>query len=240
MNEEIESKSKLISPAYVSYKTFKNFIETLTSKGGCPDKIDSSVLPTMSGANQKHLISSLKFLKLINKEHYASVHLVQLIESGIAKNDDNIKKILALVVKDAYAFLFENGFVERATTQQAETKFREYGVSGETVSKGLMFFIHIAGEANINISPHIQPYKGKRRSTESKPKNDKNKRSTSKDTPPPIKDNNSKDSMQDKVSNMWREQVLSKFPVFNPEWSDEAQQKWQDNFCKLMEMIKEK
>lgn len=237
MNDGTENIPKSIKPSYVSYKTFKNFLETLTSKGGCPDRIDSGVLPTMSGANQKHLMSSLKFLNLINEKHIASDRLAQLIESDKAKDDDNRKKILALVVKDAYSFLFENGFVERATTQQVEAKFRGFGISGDTVNKAIMFFIHITNDAGVAISQFIHPYKGKiSKPSSTKPRKNGNKGSKGTAERQPDTPDIPKKPEIDPKKNVWMEQLLSKFPEFDPQWSPEVQTKWFESFEKLMKI----
>jgi len=226
---QAEHKEQTAKPPYVSYKTFRGFLETLSVKG-IPSRIDSSVLPTMSGVNQKQVISALKFLGLIDENNNTNEELKLLVES----EGEEKEKIIKRIIYSSYPFLFDGDFISTATTQGVEEKFRETGISGETISRSILFFMHFAKEANIRISEYIQPYKGKSRSRMNKRK-EAEQQGIEDEQSEPISTQSSQNPNQKVIADF-----ISKFPEFNPEWELDAQKSWYDAYSQMYEKITKK
>ncbi len=234
MNEK-ESTKKAIPP-YVPYKTFINFLDNL--RQGIPQRIDRSIAPfrSMSGALQGQVRLALEYLNLIADSGETTEGLKHLVhaEEGI-KREQALKGVLI----PAYPFIFENGLdLERATQRQLEERFAQAGATGDTLRKCVSFFLYAAKGAGIKLSPHFKKVRGPRKGT-AKPRRKeatipKPKISPSEESKGPYKDQQPQQSGGDS----WESILLSKFPTFDPAWSDEVKSKWFDDFKALMELKK--
>lgn len=221
MKTEKTTESK---PPYVAYRTFTNFIASLR-QSGLPNRIDRSVFPGVSGANQSFLLATLSFLGLINKDGIPTASLKDLVE-----NPTNEKAILSKATKEKYDFIFDGTFnINSATIAQLSEKFRERGIGGSTVVKALSFFTSLCEAAEIKISPHLKGKRGSKRGA----KRGKYKKHTA--------SGGNSDSVIPPApvpAKTFQEILLSKFPDFDPKWDVETQKKWFENFEKFMESAK--
>ncbi len=139
-------------PAYVPYKSFRNFINNLADIG-IPARIDRSVVSNLSGSTQAMLLSALRFLKLTDDEGKPTKKLHELVEAG-----DKYGEVLAGVLTGAYPFLAEKGLdITKATLHQLEEQFKDYGLGGSTVDKAVAFFLTAAKDAGLSLSQHLKP-----------------------------------------------------------------------------------
>jgi len=147
-----EQEGKLKIPAYISYKTFCNFISGLR-ESGVPAQIDKSMMSAMSGSAQSAMLGSLEFLKLIDSKGKPAPELQQLVDSS----DNDRGPLLRTVLEGSYHFLFLGTIdLKRATTKQVEEAFRSQGISGSTIVKCIAFFLAAAKDAGIQISSHVK------------------------------------------------------------------------------------
>lgn len=229
--EKTAKQSALAVPPYLSYKTFSGFIQGL--KVGIPTRIDRSVLNTMSGAVQGHLMSALRYLGLVSQHAVTTEKLASLVNSEGTERE----RVLSGILKEGYPFIFaEPAFdLQRATTGQLEEAFRKVGASGETIRKCVAFFLGAAKAAGIQVSPYIKT-SGITRS----PSN-KSKKSS------PV--NNATDLPQQPEGFLastvpplasWSQMLLAKFPSFDPGWPDGVKAKWFESFERLMKAGEEK
>lgn len=138
-------------PPYLSHKTFNNFIEGLSK--GIPARIDRSVMGTLSGTAQAHLLHALRYLNLIDAEGVPTDKLNQLASAQEAEK----QKILREILTSAYPFVFSSGIdLQRCTSRQLEEAFGKTGASSETLRKTLSFFLATAKQAGLSLSPHIK------------------------------------------------------------------------------------
>ena len=165
--EKIETKT----PPYTSFVTFSNFIKGL-QETGVPSRIDKSVLSKLSGAGQSALISSLKWLGLIDDAQMPTQQLEELSKADTTK----YSQVLAKIMHNRYPFLSDGSLViAKATGHQVEQKFRDFGISGSTIIKCVAFFIAAAKDAKIELGPHVKAPKavaasnGKRQSKKQTP-----------------------------------------------------------------------
>jgi len=147
-----KEKEKTAVPPYVSYKTFRNFLDGLNP---VPSVIDSHVLKTMSGALKAQLLSSLRYLKLIDENNKSQPNLRTLAN---AKGDDRQKELNKLLT-NSYPFLFAEAgdfSLAEGTYPQLMGKFQNEGATGETAKRCVRFFLDAAKDAGIIVSPYIQ------------------------------------------------------------------------------------
>ena len=143
--------SKQAIPPYLSHKTFNNFIEGL--KNGVPARIDRSVMSSLSGTAQAHLLYALRYLNLIDAEGLPKEALNQLATAPEAEKQGLLKEILI----SAYPFVCNDSIdLERCTGKQIEEAFATTGAASETLRKSLAFFLATAKQAGMKLSPHMK------------------------------------------------------------------------------------
>ena len=92
----------IMIPPYVSYRTFRNFLELL--KESFPSRIDRSVWgPRYSGTSGQQLMTALKVLGLIDEKGVPYDILGQLVNG----EGENRRVILRNVLVKTYAPIFE-------------------------------------------------------------------------------------------------------------------------------------
>lgn len=145
-------------PPALSFKTLTNFLEQFQDKS-VPSHIDRSIFPSsMSGGNQAYLQGALKYLGLISEQNVPSEYFVRL--TSTPKEEKGA--IWREIVNRAYGFVLNDVDITRATTKIVVDRFKEQGISGDTVRKAITFFQHAGKEAGIKMSPHIKPAAGPR------------------------------------------------------------------------------
>jgi hypothetical protein len=145
---------KLKPPSSIAYKTVTNFLESFQDSS-IPSHIDRSVLPgSMSGGNQAYLVSSLKYLGLISDGGATNEEKFHRLVKG---NKEQRAAAWREVLMSSYDFLFKDFDIERATTSLVSSKFKEQGISGDSIRKAMTFFLFAAKEAEIKVSSHIKP-----------------------------------------------------------------------------------
>lgn len=152
MAKQAPDNEKLVPP-YITYATFKGFIETLKNTT-VPPRIDSSLMPTMSGQTRGALVSCLRFLKLIQGEtNNVTAALEPLVE---AHGTDQWDSALAAVIRNSsyQAFTPAIGDIKRATGGQLLQVFRVGGgVDGQVLEKVVRFYLAALDDAKIPYSP---------------------------------------------------------------------------------------
>ena len=214
-------------PPYVSYRTFYNFIERLQQR--MPSRIDRSYWgELLSGSNGTQLMAALRFLYLIDINGKPMEMLKRLVEA----RGELRTKILHDVADDAYGFVLKSSLdLESATySQLVEVFHNTFQLTDDVSRKCVKFFIAMANDAGLKISPFIT------RRTRSTRTNAGTKVSTRK---PALRTNRNLLVPQEKdeipTNNSWHGMLLSKFPNFDPSWPDEIKLKW---FSAFDEMLK--
>jgi hypothetical protein len=227
MSEESKTASvaheRAAVPPYVPYRTLKNFLEGL--KISIPSRIDRSVMGSMSGAIQSQLAASLRYLGLTSDKGLPTERLAKVVNSEGPERQKHLREM----VMQAYPFLFKGFDLQRATTRQLEEEFGKVGAGGQTVRKCMAFFMSIAKESEIPLSPHIKPFQGASRAP-------RQRRAT------PLGTNGSERELEPIApasagpdgNVTWAQLLLSKFPSFDPAWPDDVKAKWFDAFDRLM------
>jgi Family of unknown function (DUF5343) len=154
LEEHRMAAEKILSPAYVSFKSFKTFFDARREDGHITTVIDRSLMQNFSGSTINELLASLKFLGLMTEKGSPTPHYEQFVVA----DDEKRKSLLQEILKPAYGFLYEkeNFDLERGTSAQMADIFRSRGVNGSTLSKAIAFFLAAAKDAGIKVSPNIK------------------------------------------------------------------------------------
>lgn len=145
------SGTKQAIPPYLSHKTFNNFVDGL--RNGVPDRIDRSVMASLSGTAQAHLLHALRYLGLIHADGKPTEKLSEL---AVAQDAEK-QRLLTEILQSSYPFVFGGNIdLERCTGRQIEEAFGTTGASSETLRKSLAFFLATAKQAGLKLSPYMK------------------------------------------------------------------------------------
>ena len=180
-------KQVAVSAPYVSYKTFKNFLDSL--KVAIPGRIDRSVLHTMSGGNRKHLMHALRTMGLVTEREIPTESLKRLASS----TGPDEQKALTAALKVGYPFLFDGSIdLSTASGKQLLDEFAKTGLNGDSVRKSVGFFLAAGKDAGIKLSTFFDKIQS--RSAVAKKTN--GSASSAKNAPPQRKNGNARDTSE--------------------------------------------
>lgn len=146
----MEKPDKKMPPAYVTYKSFINFINGLR-ENGMPSHLTRTMFPG-SNSGKATMALSLKALGLMHKEDIPTDLMKKFVDT---KNGYN--EILREVVLASYDFLTSPDFdIKTTTTDKLAEKFKDAGAGGSTVTKCMAFFLSACGDAGIEVSKYVK------------------------------------------------------------------------------------
>jgi len=223
MSEQRQSTEKR-QPPYLSYRTFRNFLDSLGAQG-VPNRIDRGVLASMSGSNQILLVSALRYFGLITSKNSPTAELEKLVSLEGGDRQKTWRRIFTA----AYPPIFNAGInLQRATTEELSELFSKNGVSSvNTNRKCVTFFCLAAKDAGIKLSPHIKPYAGRRR------------RSAVTDEPATRIRRKEESPATQTVSTDF-DRILAKFPPYDPSWPEELKKSWFEGIARVKEIADSK
>lgn len=222
--EDERSRKRL--PPYVSYRTFRNFIEGLQQ--GMPARIDRSYWgDKWSGTNGTQSVAALRFMGLVDANGAPTNQLRQLVAARGPLRTDLLKQITT----QSFAFILQSSLnPQNATYAQLEEMFHNsYQLTGDVARKCTKFFIELAKDAGIPLSSFIIKKSGTARAAAgTKRIGRRTNVRTNKITKIPS-------GMEEIPDNMpWDRMLLQKFPTFDPSWNDEVKLKWFQAFDELL------
>lgn len=211
-------------PPYISYRTFHNFIGRLEEE--TPARIDRSYWgQNLSGSTGTQLMAALRFLGLIDNKGEPT----DLLRHFLDTSGDERKRLLRNIALDAFDFIFQGPVdIQKATYSQLEEAFRgSFQLADDVCRKCIKFFIDMANDAGIILSPFITKRTRSRRSTDGQRSVRKNGRAGY--SMPPS-------TMKVAGASLWQEMLLEKFPPFDPSWSDDIKISWLKTFNELLKL----
>jgi hypothetical protein len=224
----LSSSSKKLSPPYVSYRTFLNFLEGLQQT--MPARIDRSYWgDRFSGSTGTQLVSALRFLDLIDVNGFPTVKLRQLVGSRGGQRIEVLKQI----ARESYSFFFLSQVdPQTATYAQLEETFHDnYQIASDVARKCIKFFIGLACDCGMKISPFVTK---KTRNSHSPAALKKPVKALDKKERTEIRQVFGQSSGQSSNGNGLDKLLLDKFPGFDPSWPDEVKMKWFAAFDELL------
>jgi Family of unknown function (DUF5343) len=152
-NMTTEKMENLRTPAYASYESFNTLLDRMKEALPLPRPIDSTFWLKMkfSGSTTSALKSTLIFIGLLTEENMPTDELEEL-----AKTDkDNRGTMYGHILDRAYAKIFTKLDLERATSGQLKTEFKNMGADGQVGQKAMSFFLSMAKDAGKKMHPHL-------------------------------------------------------------------------------------
>jgi hypothetical protein len=227
-------------PPYISYRTFHNFVEGLQQR--MPARIDRSYWGDMlSGSTGTQLMAALRFLELIDENGLPTNRLKPLVTS----RGDQRLGVLREIASNSFDFVLGGELdPQNATYSQLEEIFSEkFQLTGQLNRKCLRFFIELSNDAGINLSPFItKRFRSSYSTSSPKPVTKKSVGGTkaiTKSINNRTKRNSSIQQGTDDNSDIssWDKMLLTKFPTFDPNWTDDVKLKWFTAFDELMKRV---
>ncbi len=221
-----EQKQESLAPAYVPWATLINYINSLR-ESGLPSQINRSVMGKASYSAQAQLLAGMRYLGLIDTHGTPLAILSQWVEADGA----NQAKIIEKILTDRYAFVFDNLDLTRASPAEVEKQFRERGVTGSTAVRAIAFFLNAADSAGITLSPHLKKKNGSSTGGARPTRSPRKKQRSNGTKTEPVTP-----ASAAPIPPGFQDQLLQKFPQFDPAWTDAIKQQWFEGFQKLMGM----
>jgi len=224
---EPASEPKRLAAPYVAYQTFRTFLAPF-KEHVIPNRIDRSLLKSFSGAVQNQLMTALRFLHLMDDSGTPTEALRSLIA---AYGTDGWPAALGGILKEGYSSLFDLPLATVSPSEFNEAFKKAYPCEGETLRKGVTFFLNAGKEAGIEFSPFLT----KNSKTRSGPPPRRRQRQNGNGTPKErvaAAESDARHHSYDADSDPW----LSKYPTFDPSWSPEIQKSWFAGYSELMKM----
>lgn len=199
-----------------------NFLDRFSQ--GVPSRVDRSLMGSMSGAAQSQVTVALKYLGLTDNNGHPKEAMGKLVRS----EGETRQKVWKDIIQSSYAFLFSDGFnLQTATPKLLHEQFEKTAGTGATLDRCIAFFLAAAKDADIVLSAYLkEPRKPRGSNGIFKPRTARER--PSEQTP---KDEWPNDTPK---TNTWEEQLLGKFPSFDPAWPDDLKKQWFAGFERLM------
>ncbi len=223
----VDDKSRRRRPPYISYRTFRNFLDEL--QPGIPARIDRSYWgERLSGSTGTQLMAALRFLGLVDANSVPTTRLRSLVYAKGSQRTDLLKQMIA----EAFGFLSGTVDPQTATYAQLEEAFhRTFQLTGDVSRKCIKFYVAIASDAGLALSSFItKRLRATRTGTGTKAFT---KRKGSR-TIQSIKIPYNGETLSDNTP--WDKLLLTKFPSFEPTWNDEIKLNWFKAFDELLRM----
>lgn len=143
------TEKKLPAPAYVSFGTFRNFLDWL-GQVGVPSRIDRSFWgQKLSGATAGQLLAALRFFGLIGEDGVPDPTLETMAK------DVEQRKIILKALMERYDSALDGLDLERATQGELHERFHRYDITGDTFRRAVAFFVQAAQYSGIPLSSYI-------------------------------------------------------------------------------------
>ena len=209
-------------PPYLTYATWQRLLEALQEH--IPSQLDRSYFDELKFSVSTALTArgTLLFLDLIYADDKPTEKLTKLVQS----DEEDRKVVLRGIVQEAYMPMLEELDLRNATAGQLEGRFREFGAEGNIGRKCLSFFLALAKDAEMVLSPSLlgKSRVGAPRKTVSPAYSTYSARRT----------REPRAAKREPGKEFWLKVLMYKFPAFDLGWPEEVQAKWFEGFQELM------
>ena len=223
-------------PPYPPYSQWQRLLETLredyANNQHLPSRIDNSYLKKLkvNASAESNLQSALAFLGLVDSQRHPTDALKSLLSSG----EDEAKGLLYKIVERAYVPVLDGLMLRSATPDHLSEKFKTGGSQDEVGRKGMTFFLRIAKDAEIQLSPHFKTP----RDRQSGARGPRKRVAPSSAPTAPAPEVRASEPVGGHVepphtSDMMTK-LLAKFPDYDPAWGEEQVHLWRGSLAFLM------
>lgn len=138
----------LPTPPYMSYRGLLNLLDRLETDG-VPQVFDRSFFGQQSGSLTAQTRVTLKFFDLIDEEKRPT----DVLRTLVADEEVSRKTALRAMAEERYADVAQLG--HDATHGQLQDAFKSRGLTGATVQKAIGFYLALAEDVGMEVSPHF-------------------------------------------------------------------------------------
>lgn len=221
------------TPPYVSYKTFQTLLDDLKTNG-IPPQIDRSGLPRFSGGAVAQLLMALRSLGCLT-DQAPTPRLHSLVKAyGTPTFAGEMKSALQI----GYPFL-ANVDLSSATPSMFADAFKGVGSKEDVLKKCRRFYLQAAKDVGIPIGPRIlNGPKGLSRGNGSAPSVPRKTRPAKKSPDVNGHGASNRGEVVNPPTETIEQQLIAKFPNFDPTWADPIKTAWFEGFKNLMSNTK--
>ena len=226
-------------PPYPPYSQWQRLLETLREDFAhqhLPSRIDNSYLKKLkvNASAESNLQSALAFLGLVDSQR----HPTDVLKSLLSSREDEAKGLLYKIVERAYVPVLDGLMLRSATPDHLAEKFKRGGSQDEVGRKGMTFFLRIAKDAAIQLSPHFKTPRDRQSGMRSS-----RKRAAPSSAPPAlapevgVSEPGGGHVEPPHTSDMVTK-LLAKFPDYDPAWGEEQVHLWRGSLAFLMAEVR--
>ncbi|MFQ5934440.1 MAG: DUF5343 domain-containing protein [Dehalococcoidia bacterium] len=145
------SKASQGLPPYVAYSAWLRLLAGL--RADIPDRIDNSYLRPyrFNQATRSMLLGALRFLGLVDHQNRPTEELSALVQCNESEYPQRLRKL----VEGSYRTVLARARLTRATPDQLKAQFEAMGAKGDVARKCVSFFVAVAQDAGMRVSPHL-------------------------------------------------------------------------------------
>jgi hypothetical protein len=139
------------SAPYLAFQTLKTFIGSMKAHG-VPNRVDASVLTTMSGSVRQQLLPALRFLGVTDDDGRPLKRCRELVD---AYDTEGWTGALHGMLTEKYGPVLAINLETATPSEFADTFASTFKGEGETARKARTFFLNAATDAKIKIGPYL-------------------------------------------------------------------------------------
>jgi hypothetical protein len=240
-----------VSVPYTFFAKIEQIIKELEAMPELPDDLEQVLARVVGPSYLHHVRSAARSLGLVNGSSGPTSTLERLIRSrGVER-----QQVWHEIVESTYPFLVgpaSGGFdVTKATQEEITDKFKEQGLSKTAIERGVTFFRRAAEAAGILSPPDSVAGQNNFSQQEELNTLSNNEVDNQKDGPvipnhvaerptSPVAEKSTDKGLVDRTSydQQLLEQLMGKFPAFNPAWSEEIRLNWDTEFARILTHIR--
>lgn len=209
-------------PPYLTYSTWLKLLESLGKY--LPPQFDKSYWDGLkfSGSTRATAKGTLIFLRLIDSNSKPTDKLQRLIDS----KENERRAELKTMIEEAYKLIIGDLNLERATAGQLEQCFRDCGAKGNIGDKCVSFFLAVAKDAGIRLSPPLEAKSRAGRAPKTVVTRKRGKRPKVEMPEEPELPEAPQSTKGVSWTELLEELLLEDFPDFDHSWSEDVKIKW--------------
>ena len=219
-------------PPYAPHTAWSQLLDGL--RPDIPSRIDKSYLKLLrfNQATRSMLLSALRFLGLVGQRGETTEELEELVN---AAGDEYGKRLRALVQR-RYGHLLAEVDLTTATPDLLQEWFKKVGARGDVARKCASFFVALAEDAGIPLSPHIRRHHRRPKGTSSA---SQGPRSTglSGVNRPASRRRLQATTTAEGAGRPLAASLVDKFPPADSAWDHETMNKWLEDFGQLLKIV---
>lgn len=226
-------------PPYPPYSQWQRLLETLRHdavRRQLPSRIDNSYLKKLkvNASAESNLQSALAFLGLVDAQR----HPTDALKHFLSLEGPEARRMLKQIVESAYRPVLSGLLPNTATPDHLAERFKTGGSQDEVGRKGMTFYVRIAKDAGIGLSEQFRTRDRQPKTTRAQKKRSNPSRPAPAPPPQTLVPENDSPRQDAPYGNDMMNQLLDKFPDYDPTWDEEQVHLWRGSLAFLMAEVR--